>query len=451
MMSAASNSAAVTDVLFHEMDAVEVKTDTTWHARLGWWIVLGGFGGFFAWASLAPLDKGVPLSGTVTVESSKKAIQHATGGTVEAILVKEGDVVKAGDVLLKMNHVQATADAEMSRVQYFVARAAEARLIAEGAGKKTIDFPQELKTVKDDPRVASSIALQQQLFNSRQAAKQSEWSSIDENIAGLVAQNKGLEESRNAKQKQLQFIKEQLDSLRDLAKGGFVARTRLLDVEQTHAQVSAAIAEDVGNIGRGKRQISELTMKRQQSVQEYQKEVRTQLAEVQKEAGSLANRLSGLDYNLNNVTIKAPVDGTVIGLNVFTKGAVIAAGFKTMDIVPTDDPLVVEGRLPVHLIDKLHGGLDIELIFSAFNQNKTPHIPGVVTQVSADRLVDERTGEPYYKLLAKATPEGMKKIANLKIRAGMPVDLFVKTGERTMMNYLLKPIIDHFNMSMTEE
>ncbi len=450
-MSTAINSTAATDVLFHETDAVEVKTDTRWHARLGWWIVLGGFGSFFVWASLAPLDKGVPLGGTVTVESSKKAIQHATGGTVEAILVKEGDVVKAGDVLLKMNHVQATADAEMSRVQYFVARAAEARLMAEGAGKKTIDFPKELKTVKDDPRVASSIALQQQLFNSRQAAKQSEWSSINENIAGLVAQNKGLEESKNAKQKQLQFIKEQLDSLRDLAKGGFVARTRLLDVEQTHAQVSAAIAEDVGNIGRGKRQISELTMKRQQSVQEYQKEVRTQLAEVQKEAGSLANRLSGLDYNLDNILVKAPVGGTVIGLNVFTKGAVIASGFKIMDIVPTDDPLVVEGRLPVHLVDKLHGGLDIELIFSAFNQNKTPHIPGVVTQVSADRLVDERTGEPYYKLLAKVTPEGMKKIANLKIRVGMPVDLFVKTGERTMMNYLLKPIIDHFDMAMTEE
>ena len=140
-----------------------------------------------------------------------------------------------------------------------------------------------------------------------------------------------------------------------------------------------------------------------------------------------------------------------LDLNVFTKGAVIASGFKIMDIVPTDDPLVVEGRLPVHLVDKLHNGLDIELIFSAFNQNKTPHIPGVVTQVSADRLVDERTGEPYYKLLAKVTPEGMKKIANLKIRAGMPVDLFVKTGERTMMNYLLKPIIDHFNMAMTEE
>lgn len=450
-MNTALNKLAATDVLFEDQPDHEVKTDTAWHIRLGWWIVLAGFGGFFVWASLAPLDKGVPLSGTVTVESNKKAIQHATGGTVEAILVKEGDTVKAGDVLVRMNNVQASADAEMSRVQYFASRAVEARLVAESAGKKSIEFPQELIGAKDDPRVASNIALQQQLFNSRQAAKQSEWASIEENIAGLVSQTKGLEDSKNNKQQQLQFAKEQLDSLRDLTKSGFVARSRLLDVEQSYAQISAAISEDIGNIGRGKRQIAELTLKRQQSIQEYQKDVRTQLSEVQKEAGSLANRLSGLDYNLNNILVKAPVAGTVIGLNVFTTGAVVAPGSRMMDIVPGDDPLVVEGRLPVHLVDKLHANLDIELIFSAFNQNKTPHVPGVVTQVSADRLVDERTGEPYYKLLAKVTPEGMKKVANLKIRAGMPVDLFVKTGERTMMNYLLKPIIDHFNMSMTEE
>jgi protease secretion system membrane fusion protein len=442
---------SATDIAFADKPNVDVNTDTARYLRLGWWIVLAGFGGFFVWASLAPLDKGVPLSGTVTVETNKKAIQHATGGTVDAILVKEGDIVKAGDVLLRMNKVQATADAEMTRLQYFAARSVEARLMAESLGSKVIDYPAELNDVKDDPRVASNIAMQQQLFNSRQLAKQNEWASIHESIAGLTAQANGLEESKTNKQHQLQFAKEQLDSMRDLAKGGYVSRARLLDLEQTYAQINAAISEDIGNIGRGRRQISELILKRQQSIQEYQKEVRTQLSEVQKEAGSLANRLTGLDYHLENILVKAPVGGTVIGLNVFTTGAVVAPGFKMMDLVPSDDPLVVEGRLPVHLVDKLHANLDIELIFSAFNQNKTPHIPGVVTQVSADRLLDERTGEPYYKLLAKVTPEGMKKVSNLKIRAGMPVDLFVKTGERTMMNYLFKPIVDHFRMSLTED
>ena len=440
-----------TDVAFHDDEQDAVQTDTTWHTRLGWWIVLAGFGGFFVWASLAPLEKGVPLSGTVNVETSKKTVQHATGGTVEAILVKEGDTVKAGDVLVRMNNVQASADAEMTRVQYFTLLATEGRLLAESNGSKVIQYPLELTAVKDDSRVASNMALQQQLFSSRQGAKQSEWASIEENIAGLTVQNKGLEAAKTSKQQQLMFVQEQLDGMRDLTKSGFMSRARLLDVEQSYAQINAAIHEDIGNIGRGKRQITELTFKRQQSIQEYQKEVRTQLSDVRKEAGALVNRLSGLDYNLDNIVVKAPVAGTVIGLNVFAAGAVIAPGSKIMDIVPSEDPLIVEGRLPVHLVDKLHSGLDVELIFSAFNQNKTPHIPGVVTQVSADRLVDEKTGEPYYKLLAKVTTEGMQRVAHLKIRAGMPVDLFVKTGERTLMNYLFKPLLDHFSMSMVEE
>ncbi|MEQ1526732.1 MAG: HlyD family type I secretion periplasmic adaptor subunit [Gallionella sp.] len=450
-MSALTGKITEAEIVEPTPDHFAVETDASWHIRLGWFIILGGFGGFLLWASFAPLDKGVPLNGTITVETNKKAIQHATGGTVEAILVKEGDLVKTGDVLVKINSVQATADAEMSRVQYFTARATEARLLAERDGRAMIQFPPELETAKNDPRVASNIALQQQLFNSRRAAKQSELGALDESIEGLVLQNKGLDDAKNNKQQQLQFIQEQLDGMRNLAKDGFLPRNRLLDTEQSYAQISAAISEDIGNIGRGQREIAQLKLKRQQVMQEYQKEVRAQLSDVQKDAGALDNQLSGLDYNLDNVSVKAPVDGTVIGLNVFTSGAVIAPGFKIMDIVPSDDSLIVEGRLPVHLIDKVQTDLDVELIFSAFNQNETPHIPGTVTQISADRLVDEKTGEPYYKLLAKATPEGMKKIANLKVRAGMPVDLFVKTGERTMMNYLLKPLTDHFKMSMTEE
>lgn len=429
----------------------DVKTEYSSYVRLGWWLVLAGFGGFVLWASLAPLDKGVPMNGTVTVEGNRKAVQHEAGGTVEEILVKEGDMVRAGDVLVRMNSVRASAEAEMSRVQYFTARSAEARLLAERDGAKGITFPAELRNNLNDPRIAESVALQEQLFTSRRAALRNELASIDENIAGLSIQNSGLNESRRNKQQQLGFIKEQLEGLRELAKDGFVARNRQLDAEQSYAQISGAIAQDIGNIGRGMRQVAELRLKRQQRMEEYQKEVRAQLSDVQKEAGSLGNRLSGLDHNLKNVQIKAAVDGTVIGMSVFTTGAVVAPGFKLMDIVPRDDLLVVEGRLPVHLIDKVQADLDVELIFSAFNQNMTPHVQGVVKQVSADRMVDERTGEPYYKLLASVTPEGMKKIGKLKVKAGMPVDLFVKTGERTMMNYLLKPIIDHFKMAMTEE
>ena len=429
----------------------QIETDATSHALLGWLIIVAGLGGFIAWASLAPLDKGVPLSGTVTVATSKKAVQHQSGGTVEAILVKEGDLVKAGDVLVRMNAVQAKSNAETIRVQVFAARAAEARLIAERDGKRTIVFPSELESAKNDLRLADNIVMQQQLFSSRQSAIHSELSALDENVAGLVMQNKGLEDSRDGKKQQLAFLREQLDGMRDLAREGYVARNRLLELERTYAQLNTAIFEDTNNMGRGLRQISEFKLKRLQRQQEYQKEVRTQLSEIQKEAAGLTSRLTGLDHELQGVMVKAPVDGTVVAMNVFTHGGVIAPGFRLMDIVPSDDPLIVEGQLPVHLIDKVHRDLRVELIFSAFNQNTTPHIPGIVTQVSADRLVDEKSGQPYYNVKARVAPEGMKMIATLQIRPGMPVDLFVKTGERTMMNYLMKPVFDHVKLAMTEE
>lgn len=446
-----SSKAAVMDVVAHEVELREVNTDATAHTRLGWWIVLAGVGGFLLWATFAPLDKGVPVSGTVTVATNRKAIQHQSGGTVEDILVREGDVVKAGQVLVRMNDVQAKANAEMSRVQYFTARAAEARLTAERDGKKMVAFPPDLESAKNDPRVAANISLQSQLFSSRQSSIQNELAAVEENIAGLKAQLHGLQESLINQKAQQKILKDQLDDLRDLTKEGYVARNRMLDLERTYAQVNGAVAENIGNIGRTQRQISELSLRRIQRQQDYQKEVRTQLSDVQKEAEALENRLKSQDFDLANVMIKAPVEGTVVAMNVFTRGGVISPGFRLMDIVPSDDPLIVEGQVPVNLIDKVHKDLKVELIFSAFNQNQTPHIPGVVTQVSADRLLDPKNGAPYYEMRAKVAPEGMKMVSKLQIRPGMPVEVFIKTGERSMMSYLLKPVFDRAKTSLTEE
>ncbi|HYC42775.1 MAG TPA: HlyD family type I secretion periplasmic adaptor subunit [Noviherbaspirillum sp.] len=441
----------ISDVPVHDAALQNVETDATMHTRLGWWVVLAGVGGFLLWAMWAPLDKGVPASGTVMVSSNRKVVQHQTGGTVEEILVKDGDTVKAGQVLVRMNDVQAKAAAEITRVQYFSARAAEARLIAERDGKPVVAFPPELESARNDPRVAAYIGLQSQLFSSRQAAIQNELAALEESIAGLKAQVKGLEEARDTQKVQQKFLKEQLDDMRELAKEGYVARNRLYDVERTYAQVNGSISENLGNIGRTQRQISELTLRRIQRQQEYQKEVRTQLAEVQKEGEALANRLRSLDFELANTQVKAPVDGTVVGVNVFTHGGVVSPGFRMMDVVPSGDPLIAEAQVPVHLIDKVHKDLNVELIFSAFNQNKTPHIPGTITQVSADRFVDEKTGMPYYKVLAQVTPEGTKMLHNLQVRPGMPVEVFIKTGERTLMSYLLKPVLDRATTALTEE
>ncbi len=434
-----------------ELISYDVNTDPSVYIRLGWWIVIAGFGGFLLWASLAPLDKGVPLSGAVIVSTNRKEIQHPTGGTVNAILVREGDHVKAGQDLVRLNSVQVAANAEMRRVQYFSARAAQARLIAERDGKGVIEFPPELLKEKDDPRVGNNISMQENLWKSRTAALKSELAAIDESIVGLKLQTNGLEESRDNKKAQIEFLGEQLDGMRKLAKEGYVTRHRLLELEQSYAQVSSVISADIGNIGRLQQQAAELKVRRVQRHQEYQKEVRSQLSDMQREAEALANELRGLDYDLANAAVKAPVSGTVVGLSIFTIGGVIRPGFTMMDIVPSEDALDIEGRLPVHLIDKVYPDLPVELIFSAFNQNLTPHVPGVVTHVSADRFIDEKTGAPYYRVKAKVAPEGVKMISDLQVRPGMPVELFVKTGERTMMNYILKPMLDHFKTSMTEE
>ena len=442
-----------TEVISHDVAPLTVNTDAGAYSKLGWWIVLLGVGSFLLWAIWAPLDKGVPLSATVAKESNRKAVQHLAGGTVDDILVREGDVVKAGQVLVRMNGVQAKSQADITRAQYFNARATEARLRAELENRKSVALPPALAPYKADARVVAVMALQNQLLSSRQSALQSELGAFDENMAGLKVQTQGLQESRDSKKQQMAILKEQLDNMRDLAKDGYVARSRLLEIERTYAQTSGMLSEDIGNIGRAQRQVMEMSLRRNQRTQEYQKEVRSTLSDAEREAEALSARMTALDYELANAEVKAPVDGTVVGLNIFTRGGVVPAGFRLMDLVPTDDPLIVEGQLPVNLVDKIHAGLPVELIFSAFNANSTPHVPGVVTQVSADRTVDERTGAAYYKLKAKVTPEGAKVIAakKLDIRSGMPVELFIKTGERTMMSYLLKPLFDRAKTSMTEE
>lgn len=448
-----SKKSEATDVISHDVTPLTVNTDVGAYSKIGWMVVLFGFCGFVLWAMFAPLDKGVPMSGTVTKEGNRKTIQHAQGGTIDDILVHDGDVVKAGQVLVRMNKVTTTSQLETARAQYFTARANEARLLAERDGLGAVPFPPALEKYKNDPRVKAGVALQSALFSSRHLALQSELGAIDENIAGIKQQIAGLEQSRDSKKVQLGILQEQLGNMRDLAKDGYVPRARLLDLERTYAQVNGAISEDIGNIGRSQRQVMELTLRKTQRQQETQKDVRSQLAETQREAEGLASRLDSLEYEVANTEVRSPVDGTVVGSNVFTRGGVIGPGVKMMEVVPSADPFVVEGQLAVNLIDRVHKGLPVELMFAAFNVNSTPHIPGLVTQVSADRSLDERTGQPYYKVRAVVAPEGVKLIAQhkLDIQPGMPVEMFVKTGERTMMSYLLKPVFDRSKSAMTEE
>jgi membrane fusion protein, protease secretion system len=326
------------------LNHADKNRDVHFYNRVGWRVLIFGFGGFILWASLAPIDRGVTASGWVITDGQRKVVQPLGAGIVEEIYVGEGDQVKAGQLLVKLNQVNAVAGLG----------------ITQGS------------------------------------------------VTGLEAQIAALESG-------IQQKKTQLANIESLVKEGYMPRNRALELR-------GVIATDEAN-----------------------------LQGLKKELVSQRERLAPASQELSNTELRAPVDGYVVNLQVFTKGGVVSPGAKLLEVVPIDQPLVVEAQLPVHLIDKVHEGQVVEMLFTAFNQNRTPHIPGEVTVVGDDRIVDERTGAPYFKLLAQATPEGKKMLEGLKVRPGMPVDVFVKTGERTMMSYLLKPLLDRMHSSMRED
>ena len=432
-------------------DSNVLQLDDTRYARLGWLLMLGGFLGFLGWAALAPLDKGVAVSGKVMVSGHRKVVQHPSGGIVERIDVRDGDKVVAGQVLIRLKETPLLGQAQSLRSQFYGSLASEARLNAERDGVASVSFPTELTALASEPEVASNLALQRQLFDSRRQALLLDQQGIDESIAGAEAQLRGVRDSQASKVLQRTALAEQLQGLRELAREGYIPRNRLLDSERVYAQVLGSISEDYGRIGQLQRQVLEMRLKIRQLAEEYQKEVRTQLADTRVRTEDLRNRLASAEFELANSQLRAPVAGIVVGLDVFTEGGVIKPGQALMEIVPQGEPLLVEARMPVELADKVHAGLPVELMFSAFSQSTTPRVAGEVTLVSADRQVDERTDEPYYTLRAQVSDAGMAQLAGLQIRPGMPVEAFVRTGERSMLNYLFKPLLDRTHMALVEE
>jgi protease secretion system membrane fusion protein len=418
--------------------------------RWGWLLVIAGFGGFMAWAATAPLDAGVPSPGTVVVSGNRKVVQPLVGGKIAELSVRDGDVVKAGQVLVRLDGTQAKSQYDIALGQWFTASAVEARLIAERGGRPRIEFPAELLQARSDPRAANAMALQTELFATRRRSLESDLNVLRESIRGLEAQAQGIEESSRARREQMRLLNEEIERQRDLVKDGFLARNRLSEQERALAAVMGAVAEDTGNLGRIRQQIAELRARMISREQDYRREIESQLTEAQRDASALASRLQALQFELVNTEIRAPADGVVVGLTVHTVGGVVPAGAPLMEIVPVDEPLKIDAQIAPHLIDKVKPGLDVDILFPAFNQATTPHIPGRVLTVSADVLVEPKQGIPYFKATVEVTPEGMKQLRHHQIRAGMPAEVFVRTGERTMLNYLLKPLTDRLNRALTE-
>ncbi|CAI8880472.1 Membrane fusion protein (MFP) family protein [Pseudomonas sp. IT-P44] len=430
----------------------DVDLDVAKPVRRGLWLVLAGFGGFLLWSWLAPLDAGVVATGTVKVTSNRKAVQHLSGGTVEAILVREGDSVKKGQEVVRLDSLRALAEQGAVSAQYIVSKTVENRLEAERDNLDVVNFDPELfKRFGNDHRLLAAMDLQQRLLNTRRAGLAGEISILQENLAASAVQLKGLQQVYGARASQINFLNQELKGTRVLAAEGYVPRNRLLELERSNADLSAGQAENLNNIARVRSQTTEIKLRILQRQHDYLKEVESQLTDTAKENTTLADRLRALDYEVTHTVIRSPIDGMVQSLSIATVGGIIQPGFKIMEIVPDNEPLQVDAMIPVQAIDKMVPGLAVDIAFPAFNHAQTPNIPGRVKTVSADRLMDEESKQPFYLAQVEVTPDGMNLLGSNHIRPGMPASVTIKTGERNMMSYLLKPMLDRVDSSFKEQ
>ncbi len=433
----------------------KVETDEKPIVRFGMATLIIGFGGFFLWAGIAPLDEGVPGSGIVSVDTKRKTIQHLRGGIVEAILVVEGDRVKAGDTLIRLNDTDTKAQLDITRGQYFQVKATESRLQAERSNSAKVAFPDELlEAGKTDRRAEEAMRAQEQLFSARKLALSSEMGAMDEAIVGLGQQIKGMESVQKGKQTQIELINKELASMRDLVQEGFVPRNKLYELERVLADISGNRGNDLAAIARAQAAISETKLRKLQRQQDVRKEIETQISEMQREVGTQSDRMKALAEEFERCVIKAPTDGHVVSMEAHTVGGIIRPGDRIMDIVPEGDVLVVEAQLPVNLIDKVQIGQLATLHLSIVSSGgATPTIEGKLTKVSADRITDTRTGMPYYSARIEITPEGEAELVKnkIKVQPGMQTDVVIKTGERTVLQYLLKPLVSRLSTGMKEQ
>ena len=414
-------------------------------------IVLVAFTLFLGWALFAPLDSGVSMAGTVVVMGNRKAVQHPAGGVVTELMVREGDTVKQGDVLLKVNPLTTEANLSGAQIDYVNALAIESRLQAEREGANAIHWVSELQEFANDARLSDVKSLQVKLFQSRKNEFGDQQRIYQEQLLGLQAQLTELQSVVALRKEQLKVIGEEALSNRDLATQGFIPRSRANEVERSRSEMLSNLSNVTAEIAKTQSAIMGVRLQMNQHVSAFRKEADTQLADVQKNRKAGKSKVDALQFDLSLSEIRAPVAGSVVGLKINTVGGVIQSGMVLMEIVPKDGRLIVEAQVPTTSIDKVHLGLHADMRFSAFNINTTPVISGRITMVGADKLTgaNPQQGE-YYLAQVETTEEGLKQLGDKVVQPGMPVEVIVKTGERSFFSYMVKPLSDRFARSFKE-
>ncbi len=414
-------------------------------------IVLGiTFGILGTWGYLAPLDSAALAPGSVTVKSHSKTVQHLDGGIVKELLAKDGDIVKEGDILLRLDSTEVKAQLEILRGQLITLSAQLARLIAERDLKPSITFPGTLEDLSD-PRIVEARQGETQVFQARKSSYDGEISVLKQRINQLSSKIEGLKGQRASKQELMASYVDEVADLKAMLAQGFADKQRLRDIERNHALVTGDIASLTSDIASSEMQIGETKLQILQLQKKFQEEVAGKLSEVQAQLFDVSQRVTAMSDKVTRTDIKAPASGRVLGLSVHNIGGVITPGKPILDIVPQKEELIINAQVSPIDIDKVRNGLIAEVRFSAFKQALTPKVMGKVINLSADRLTDERTGNTYYQAQIELTPESYAKLRGLELVPGMPAEVFINTGERTVFEYLMQPITNSFARAFIED
>jgi membrane fusion protein, protease secretion system len=435
--------------------ALEPSNDVTLRGsgrahRVGWWALGLGLAVFLLWGAFAPLDEGVPAQGVVAIDTKRKPVQHLSGGLVKEVLAGEGSRVKEGQLLIKLDDVAAKASFEAVRQRYLGLRAMQGRLLAE-TGRSAITYHPDLMAAAGDPLIRQQMSTQEQLLRSRRAALRADLQSLQEGIHGQEGLIQAYGNMLASRRSQTALLNEELNNTRGLVQEGYAPRNRQLELERMVADSSASIAELTGNTVRAQRSILELRQRLIAREQEYRKEVDSQLAEVSREVLSDAEKFQALRDDLGRTEIKAPASGQVVGLTVQAIGGVIGAGQKLMDIVPENESLLLEARVMPQFIDRVHADLPVDVRFNAFARSPQLVVDGKVISVSGDLLTEPGTNITYYLARIAVTPEGLKQLGKHQMQPGMPAEVVFKTGQRSLLTYMLHPLTKRIAASMKEE
>jgi len=432
-----------------QQNVSELTNDTNIR-RIGFSVLAFTFGVFGLWSFLAPIDGAVLAQGYVAVKNNSKTVQHLEGGIVKTLLIEEGSAVKIGDLLVELDDTQTKAQKEIYEGQYITAQGMKARLLAEQKRFDVIVFPDDLLN-SSNSRVTEIVGEQQDIFKARVASREGEKSVLEQRIEQLNSKYTGLKGQKKSNQELLNSLLEEISELNELLIEGYADKRILREKLREKIRVQSDVAELTANLAQIKIQKGETELQIIQLEKEANKEIANELASVKAELFDVSEKLRVSNSSLTRASITAPVSGVVLNLDVHTEGGVILSGAPILTIVPDDQELTILAEVAPVDIDRLRVGLETEVRFSAFNQKTTPALFGEVMKLSPDRIINEQTGLPYYLAEVRLLPSSLEDIASLELIPGMPAEVLIETGERTLLQYLAKPITDAFTRSFLEE